>query len=267
MKIDDLRKIGKKLIEMVPHYRLAAGSQVALEVGASGDKTFPMDKKAEEIIFSSLEELNEPMHIISEEYGFKDMGGGGIRVIIDPIDGSKNAITGLPVFCTSIAVACGKRIGDVFMSYVINLVSGDEFWAEKDKGAYMNGKKIGTQQDNELRVILYEAQNPSRDIPKILPVLSLFRRARCLGVTALDFSYLALGSVSAFIAPSPSRSFDFAGGWLIAREAGGLVTDFSEKEMDDVEMGLGRSAPLVASANKDIHRKLISVLNEKEGSD
>ena len=181
MKIEDLRNIGKKLLEVIPGYRFAVDARVVIKTGASGDKTFLMDKRAEEIIMSSLESLGEPFHIVSEEEGITHVGRGGLYVIIDPIDGSKNAITGLPIFSTSIAVASGNRIGDVFLGYVMNLVSGDEFWAEKSKGAHLNGKKIRTQQSDELILALYEAQNPKRDIRSVLPLLSECRRTRCLG--------------------------------------------------------------------------------------
>lgn len=265
MEIEYLRTIGRRLLAMIPRHRFAPGSGVALRVGASGDRTFPLDKEAEETILSSLEELGVPFHVVSEEMGVREGGPGALRVIIDPIDGSRNAVSGLPVFCSSIAIADGERIGDVFMSYVVNLVSGDEFWAEKGKGAFMNAARIRPQDGRELKVILYEAQKPGRDIPRIMHLLGMFTRARCLGATALDLCYLAMGAASAFAAPAPSRSFDFAGGWLIAREAGALVTDFRGGGLDGVALGLGYSVPLLASANKDIHERLISAMREQGG--
>jgi myo-inositol-1(or 4)-monophosphatase len=246
---------------MVPRYRFAEDSQVAVKKGASGDKTFPMDKEAEEIIFASLEGLNEPLHLISEEHGRKDIGKGGLNILIDPIDGSKNAISGLPLFSTSIAVAEGDMIGDIVMAYVINLVSGDEFWAEKGKGAFLNGKRITTLRSDELSVILYEAQQPARDIPKILLLLSQFRRVRCMGSVALDLAHLAMGSASVFISPFDSRSFDFGGGWLLVKEAGGVFTDLSGDSMEEIEIGLDHISPLLASANETIHSKVMDIIH------
>ncbi len=260
MKIEDLKAIGRKLLEVVPQYRFATDAKEVIRVGASGDETFHIDKTAEEIIISHLESLNEPFHIVSEEYGFKDIKRGGMRVLIDPIDGSKNAISGLPIFCTSIAIADGDRIGDIFLSYVINLISGDEFWAESDKGAYLNGKKMKTQESDEINVILYEAQKPSRDLPEILPLLSLSKRVRCLGATALDLAYLSYGAVSVFVCPSPSRSFDFGGGWLLVEESGGIFTDIRGNGLENVEIGINTASPLMATANEKIHKKALEVL-------
>lgn len=260
MKVDDLRNIGKMLLAMIPHYRFAEGSRNALRKGAAGDATFPMDHRAEEIIISSLESLGESFHIVSEEYGIKNVGEDGPYVIIDPIDGSKNAVNGLPVFSTSIAASESDRIGDVFLGYVLNLVSGDEFWAEKGQGAYLNGRKITTQETDETTLVLYEAQSPSRDIPKIMPLLTLFRRTRCLGSIALDLAHLAMGSASVFVSPFDSRCFDYAGGWLLVKEAGGIVTDLSGNVLDDEKIHVGSSLPILASANQELHRKAIEVM-------
>jgi len=261
VKIEDLRRIGAELLSMMSDRRLKEGADTVLGTGAGGDKTYRIDRDAEDIIIRGIERLGEPVTFISEEKGIQESGGETIQVIVDPVDGSRNAVSGLPVFCSSIAVARGGTVGDVFMSYVINLANGDEFWALKGEGAYFRGERIRCQEDDGYRVILYETQTPSRDIPKILPVLSLFNRTRCLGATALDLCYLALGSVTACVIPSPSRSFDFAGGWLIAKEAGALITDTTGGSVEGTELGLGRSSPLLASAHKDIHERLLAHLS------
>ncbi len=261
MTIKDLRAIGQKLIERIPRYRFSEDARKMIQIGASGDKTFPMDRAAEEIILSHLESLNEPLHIVSEEYGFKDISSGGLSVLIDPIDGSKNAISGIPIFSTSIAVADGDRIGDIFLSYVVNLISGDEYWAEGGRGACMNGKRISTEESDDINVILYEAQVPKRDLPEILPLLSLGNRARCIGSTALDLAYLAYGAVSAFVCPSPSRSFDFGGGWLLVKEAGGIFTDMKGNDLEHIRIGVERTVPLLASANERVHERALMTLS------
>jgi myo-inositol-1(or 4)-monophosphatase len=254
-----LRKIGRRLLKEIPV--IGHKPQTAIGVGAAGDKTYLIDKKAEEIIISGLDESGEALTIISEEIGIQDIKGGGKKVLIDPIDGSRNAISGIPFYCTSIAVADGNTIGDVESAYVVNLVNGDEFWAEKGKGAFLNGEKISAQKDNELYLIAYEAQDPSKDIPRISPLLIRSRKTRCLGATALDLSYLASGAISIFVTPSLSRSFDFAGGWLLVREAGGIFTDMKGNTIEILEIGLKRSSSLLASGNKSLHEKALRLLN------
>lgn len=257
--LDVLKKTGRALLG-----ELGGGArhaEEALERGAAGDRTHPVDRRAEEIILSALEATGEPLTAISEEAGFVELnGGGGKTVVIDPIDGSKNAVTGIPFYCTSIAAASGGRLGDVELSYIINLVTGEEFWASKGGGAFRNGEAVYTQKDDVLALALYEAQNPGRDIPLALPVLAAARRTRCLGAVALDFAYLASGAASVLISPAPSRRFDFAGGWLLLLEAGGVATDLEGKGLEGVELGLKRTSALLASANPEIHQKALGLL-------
>ena len=260
MDVKILRKIGKRLRQEIPPLAEKFRGSSPLGKGASGDMTYPLDKKAEDIIFEELEKLNKPLTIVSEEYGFKDIKGGGIKFLIDPIDGSKNALSGLPFFSTSMAIVEGDTIEHTSTGYVINLINGDEFWAVKEGGSFFNGKPIRTQQDDIFHVIAYEAQTPKIDIPKILPLLSLFRRTRCLGSTALDMALLAQGAVSIFITPAPSRSFDFASGYLLIKEAGGIVTDLNGKKLDKTPVGIQKASPLLASANKHLHKKALNIL-------
>lgn len=260
MKIEDLREMGKRLFAEIGSTRLKPFASEAIGKGASGDKTFPIDKKAEDIIISSLEALKESLTIVSEEIGIKDINGGGKTVIIDPIDGSKNAITGIPFYCSSIAVAEKDNIGSISLAYIINLLTGDEFWAEKDKGAFFNGERIYTQKDNVFYLIAYESPSPKKDIPRMIRLLSEARRTRCFGATALDLAYVAYGSVSVFLTPSPSRSFDFAGGYLLIKEAGGVFSDTDGNPIEQMEIGLKRSVPILAAGNKQLHEKALKLL-------
>jgi myo-inositol-1(or 4)-monophosphatase len=261
MEMGQLRKIGQKIFQEMAALRNAPDIKTSLGIGAGGDKTFPLDKKAEDIIISGLDELDEPFSLISEEAGIIDFKGGGTRVIVDPVDGSRNAISGIPFFCTSIAAAEGDTIGDVNMAYVVNLVTGDEFWAERGAGAYLNGRQMTAQKDDSFYLVAYEAQTPGRDIPRILPLISRAHKTRCFGAIALDLAYLAFGAVSVFVSPSPSRSFDFAGGWLLAREAGGIVTDMSGEEIGKTALGLKRSVSLLASGSEKLHTRALGLLS------
>ena len=105
MYLKILQNIRRKLLARLAETHFAPHTQEALGVGAAGDRTFPIDRMAEEIIFSELEASGLSLSVVSEEYGLKELHGGGKKVLIDPIDGSKNAISGIPFYCTSIANA------------------------------------------------------------------------------------------------------------------------------------------------------------------
>jgi myo-inositol-1(or 4)-monophosphatase len=258
LNINTLRRIGTKLLKEISS--LKEGLKTVVGVGASGDKTYQIDKLAEDIILSNLEKSGDSLSVISEEAGLKDIKGGGKRVVIDPIDGSRNAVTGIPFYCTSIAIADGNTVGDIELAYVLNLVNGDEFWAEKGKGAFLNEVRLFSQQDDVLYLVAYEAQVPGKDITRMMPLLSEARKTRCLGSTALDLSYLARGSISIFANPSASRGIDFAGGWLIVGESGGIFTDMEGSPIDAVELGIKRATSLLVSGNRKLHAKALEFL-------
>jgi len=263
MNIESLRTIGQLLLKAIPPSRKFSKNVVG--IGASGDTTYQIDKMAEDLILSGLDESGEALTIISEEAGIRDIKGGGKKVLIDPIDGSRNAVSGIPFFCTSIAVVDGNTVGDIELAYVLNLVNGDEFWAERGGGAFLNDERINTQKDDVFYLVAYEAQSPSKDIARSLPLLSASRKTRCFGSTALDLSYLSCGAISIFANPSPSRSFDFAGGWLLVKEAGGIFTDINGNSIETVEVGLKRSASLLVSGNERLHEKALSLLTKTAG--
>jgi myo-inositol-1(or 4)-monophosphatase len=260
MDIKALRKIGRRLKkEIFPHLEeLRKAGPIGK--GASGDITHQIDKKAEDIVIEEAEQLKMPLTVVSEECGIKHIKGGGIKLLLDPIDGSRNALSGVPLFSTSIAIVDGDTIGDTSLGYVINLISGDEFWAIKGGGSFLNGLPVKTQQGSTFKVLAYEAQTPKVDMPVIMPLIYMFSRARCFGSTALDLAFLAQGAISMFAVPSNSRSFDFAAGYLIAKEAGGVVTDINGKEIGAIETGVKRTTSLLASANAGLHKKALEVL-------
>lgn len=260
MYLETFQRIREELLGRFAAMRAEPPVRKALGIGAAGDKTFPVDRIAEDIILAALESSGLALSVFSEECGIRDINGGGKKVLIDPVDGSKNAISGIPFYCSSIAVCDGDTIGSVSTAYVLNLISGEEFYAEKGKGAFLNGKGISAQKGDEFYLIAYEAQAPGRDIVRILPLLARSHKTRCLGATALDLAYLGCGGVSVFVSPSASRSFDFAGGWLLSREAGGIFTDIEGNPIEDVEIGLNRSVSLLASGNQRLHEKALRIL-------
>ena len=93
-----------------------------------------------------------------------------------------------------------------------------------------------------------------------MPLLSMFDRVRCFGSTALDLAFLAQGALSVFVVPCPSRSFDFAAGYLLVKEAGGIVTDLKGDSIEDVEIGVKKSTPLLAAANVKLHTRAMECL-------
>ncbi|KYJ86589.1 inositol monophosphatase family protein [Sulfurovum riftiae] len=102
------------------------------EVGAGGDVSSRLDLFAEEVFFKHLSSFGE---IESEESGI--MGEGEIKIIIDPIDGSSNALSLFPYYGTSVARVNEEGILDA--AVVCNLANGDLF-IKSENEAVLQGK-------------------------------------------------------------------------------------------------------------------------------
>jgi myo-inositol-1(or 4)-monophosphatase len=261
--LDVFKTIGKRMREGLSEVLSREGGKIPLGKGAGGDKTFPVDKWAEDIVISALERAHqegEAFTLISEELGVRTFGEGAKIVLVDPIDGSNNAKTGIPFFSTSIALLNGDKLSDLAVAYVINLAMGDEFTAIRGRGAFKNGTRIRTSANEGMTIIAYEASSPATDIPKIMPLIRQAKRTRCFGSTALDLSYLASGALSLFATATASRAFDYAAGMLILEEADGVITDLDGTTLDHIVVGLGRTVPLLASAHERLHVMALNAL-------
>ncbi|HKJ96837.1 MAG TPA: inositol monophosphatase family protein, partial [Thermoplasmataceae archaeon] len=132
--------IGRSIIDSVKSLNLKEDRSRITGMGADGTNTHFIDKIAEDILMEQVKSGDLPYNIISEEIGLVDRGYGE-NLIVDPVDGTYNAINGIPFYSVSIAI--GKEDTDsVSRGFVMNLGNGDVFIAEKGKGAFLNGRKI-----------------------------------------------------------------------------------------------------------------------------
>jgi myo-inositol-1(or 4)-monophosphatase len=266
--LEIFKHIGKKMREGLSVILAKEGGMVPLGKGAGGDKTFPVDKWAEDIIIAALvkaQREGETFTLISEELGIRKFGEGKKIVLVDPIDGSNNAKSGIPFFSTSLALLDGGTLDTLAVGYVINLAAGDEFWAMRGQGAFKNGARIRTSATQGITIAAYEASSPATDIPRLMPLLAQAKRTRCFGSTALDLAYLASGAVSVFATATASRAFDYAAGMLILEEADGVITDLDGTSLDHIVVGLERTVPLLASKNDATHVLALNVLSARRG--
>ncbi len=265
--LEVFKGIGAKMRDGVSVILAQEGGAISLGKGAGGDTTFPVDKWAEDIVVAALEKAHkagETFTLISEELGVRKFGDGEKIVLVDPIDGSNNAKTGIPFFSTSLALLNGDTLSTLAVGYVINLAAGGEFWATRGQGAYKDGARIRTSAAQGITIVAYEAPAPAADLPKIMPLLAQAKRTRCFGSTALDLAYLASGAISVFAAPTASRAFDYAAGMLILEEADGVITDLEGNSLGHIIAGLERTAPLLASKNDATHVLALNTLTARK---
>src|SRR5919198_3433817 len=108
--------------------------------GAGGDTSRKIDLVAERTVIDTLKRHTFNPTIIGEECG-RIEGREGF-LIMDAIDGTTNAIRNIPFYCCSLAYAIEFKLSSVVDAVIIDLVSGDLYYASKNKGAYLNGQKI-----------------------------------------------------------------------------------------------------------------------------
>jgi myo-inositol-1(or 4)-monophosphatase len=219
-----------------------------------------IDTVAEDAIFSELEALGVGLTAVSEERGRVAIGGGGpVHVVIDPIDGSRNARRRMPLYAVSIAVADEPTMGGVAFGYVKDLGSGEEWSAERGAGARLDGEPLAPLPAGaDLEVLALEMVQ-ARDLMR--PVQALAdtgaARLRALGCVALSLCFVAAGRFDALVTLSACRSVDAAAGQLIVREAGGSVA-FTEGGEDPLGAGLDMDmrSPLIAAASAGLVDRL-----------
>ncbi|NLU72039.1 histidinol-phosphatase [Streptomyces sp. HNM0575] len=195
------------------------------------------DKAAEELIRTSLKRTRPRDAVLGEEFGTD--GHGSRRWIIDPIDGTKNYIRGVPVWATLIALT---ELGEGGDQPVVGLVSAPalnrRWWAAKGGGAY-TGRSLS--QASRLRVsgietvrdasFAYSSLHGWEERGMLPGFLELTRdcwRTRGYG-DFWPYMMVAEGSVDACAEPELSL-WDMAASTVIVKEAGGMFTGLDGRD-------------------------------------
>jgi myo-inositol-1(or 4)-monophosphatase len=204
----------------------------SIEKKGHNDLVSYVDKKAEEMIVTALKEILPKAGFITEEKT-SEIVGKNYNWIIDPLDGTTNYIHGMPCFCISIALIKDKEL---ILGVVHELNFNECFYAWKDGGAYMNGNRISVSGIKQLSESLMATGFPYHNYDRMKPYMEIFdycmhntHGLRRLGSAAADLAYVACGRFEGFYEYG-LNSWDVAGGALIVKEAGGIVTDFSGEE-------------------------------------
>ncbi len=230
---------------------------VVLRIGADGTPTEKIDETAENAALQVLERDGMSMRFVSEELGEKTIGREPeFTFVLDPIDGTFNAVHNIPFYCVPIAIG-DSDLSDIRYGYVKNLVTGDIYTAERGKGAFLNNKPIHVSprsELSELSVISYSHR------PHAVAINNhIARRVRVFGCAALELCYVASGIFDAFIdMRGMLRVTDIAAGKLIVKEAGGMITD-GNGELLSTQLDVKKRVNLVASNGK-AHDKLLELV-------
>lgn len=215
-----------------------------------------VDHASEKLIMDTIRSRFPEHYILSEESGEHIMDSE-IKWIIDPIDGTVNFANGIPLCCVSIGV---EKAGTMILGAVYNPFLEEMFFAERGKGATLNGKQLQVTAKDDVTTsclvtgfpysYLDEPNGPLVVFEKLIRIGVPVRR---LGSAAIDLCWVAAGRFDGFY-EHKLNAWDSAAGFLMVEEAGGKVTDFEGNAYSPYQ-------PHIVATNGKIHDQLLDYIN------
>ena len=179
---------------------------------------------------------------------------------MDAIDGSANAVRGVPFFCCSLAFATDDKLSSITDAAVTNLSTGEIFWASKDKGAFLDDKAITVYNKKPLyKIVGINTSGASLELLKKLePIFQNHNHTRHFGANALEMAMFAQGLLDIYIdLRGKIRIQDLAAGYLLVKEAGGLILNEKLEPLDS-DLSYDTRLSFVAAASKEILDEVFS---------
>jgi fructose-1,6-bisphosphatase/inositol monophosphatase family enzyme len=246
------RKIKK--IQLSEYHKLSMN----IGIGADGTPTKYIDKVAEDIAINFIKKSELKINILSEESGYLDFNGD-YTFIIDPIDGTRNAIRGIPLY--SISIGVGKNsLDDIGFGIVKNIPTGDIYTAEKDKGAFFNKKRINTPEIPGKEMIF--SFNNWNIFQNHNFKLKKNDKLRSLGCASIEMCMVAIGALDFYVVYDEYlRVTDIAASSLIVKEAGGFITNIQGNKLD-LNLNLDERTSIITACNKELINRISTVCKD-----
>ena len=249
--IDAARKAGRGLAR---DFGEVAELQVSKK--GAGDYVSAADLKAEQVLVDELNKVRPGYGVLAEERGLVEGTDKTHTWIIDPLDGTTNFLHAIPHFAVNIAL---QREGAIVAGVTYNPATGDIFWSEKGKGAFLNDKRLRVAARRDLTESLLATGIPFigkpghavflKELHQIAQRVSGVRR---YGSAALDLAWVAAGRFDGYWERN-IKPWDIAAGMLLVTEAGGKVSAIEEGE-DPLVSGA------ICAANLDLHPLILERL-------
>jgi myo-inositol-1(or 4)-monophosphatase len=253
--LDILKECANSVYENTKDIIGTCEGQQKFEVGAGGDISTKIDLIAEKSVFDTLKRNKFIPNVVGEECGLVKGNDVGV-IVMDGIDGTTNANCGLPFYCCSLAYASSTKLESITDAVVFNLLTGDLYYASKDKGSFVNEKKLDltkkTIKSTKDMVVGLNISGLSETLfISISKLVSSVNHVRHLGANALEICYFAQGSIDAYIdIRNKIRAIDMAACYLIAKEAGGFIFDISGNDLN-CDLSVDSRMSFIAVSNSE----------------
>lgn len=232
------------------------GDPSAWTLKGSRDFVTEVDRTAERMIADILLAAEPDARMVGEELS-PSVVTDGLIWIVDPLDGTTNFLHGFPSYAVSIAAALD---GDLQAGVVLQVPQNETRSASRGGGAWLGDRRLTVSTIYEPGFALIGTGFPFRDVSRLEEYQRQFGKVaratsgiRRPGAAALDLADVAAGRFDGFWEQRLS-AWDIAAGTLLIREAGGVATDFSGRDIGIEHTG-------VVAGNPAIHAWLIETLN------
>lgn len=174
--------------------------------------------------------------------------------IVDPLDGTKEFIMGIPEFVVSVALV---ENGQPILGVIYNPVADELFYATRIGGTFFNGSRTQVTNRAQLRGAVVDASRSECKRGEFKPFEDLLQ-IRIIGSTAYKLARVAAGLCDASWSRGPKSEWDICAGVLLVTEAGGRCVD-----LNNAPFAFNRPNPLVngfIADNSSLHNSIITTL-------
>ena len=250
----------KEVIELVKKTKVfVENREMAGHVKVKGlaDYVTQVDMNIQKFLEEELGKLAPDIQFLGEESGLHEMSSDTFW-ILDPIDGTTNLIHDYQHSAISLGL---YDKGEIVMGIIYDPFREEIFYAQKGKGAFLNGKPIHVSSAENLGETIiafgtapYQKELAPENFQRAQRIYEKCQDIRRTGSAAIDLAYVACGRTGGYF-EIRLLPWDFAAGKLILEEAGGKITDFCGGEPF-----LSADRSDIIATNSRIHSALQSLL-------
>ena len=174
--------------------------------------------------------------------------------VVDPLDGTKEFVMGIPEFSVSVALV---EDGVPTLAVIYNPPKEELFYASRGQGAFYNDKATTVSSTSELSGALVDASRSERKRGEFAPFEEIVQ-LKTIGSIAYKLARVGAGLTDATWSRGPKHEWDICAGVLLIQEAGGKVVD-----LDNDSILFNKSFPKVnciIASNQIIYRQVIEAL-------
>lgn len=249
----------KGLIELIKSLRpLLTDRKKSGSVTEKGRADFvtAVDLSVQEKLKQELSVLYPHIQFMGEEGNHEELDFSGKIWILDPVDGTTNLIHDYKMSAVSLGLLDNN---EPVLGIIYNPFTEELFYAEKGKGAYLNGEKIHVSEADKLfnALVAFGTSPYDRELADVNFSLIKETYLRCgdirrTGSAAIDLVYIACGRTDGFFEKN-LKPWDYCAGICIVNEAGGRVTS-----MNGGAVAFNKNSDILATNGK-LHEEMLSI--------